>query len=135
WSLYEQGKQVTGAQYLLALAMVQMTGRAVGQFHERYDAWLTPTLGAPPIALRTINIEQRDVMTAFAPIIDYVPFTALQNATGQPAISLPLHWSADGLPIGVHFVGRLGEEHLLLQLAAQIEKAQPWSKKHPPIWG
>jgi amidase len=72
WSLYEQGKQVTGAQYLLALAMVQMTGRAVGQFHERYDAWLTPTLGAPPIALGTIDIEQRDVMTAFAPIIDYV---------------------------------------------------------------
>jgi amidase len=134
WSLYEQGKQVTGAQYLLALAMVQMTGRAVGQFHERYDAWLTPTLGAPPIALGTIDIEQRDVMTAFAPIIDYVPFTALQNATGQPAISLPLHWSADGLPVGVMFSAKLGDEATLLRLAGQLEQARPWKDRRPGTW-
>ena len=83
--------------------MIQITGRAVGQFHERYDAWLVTTLGAPPIALGTIDIEERDVVTAFGPIIDYVPFTPLQNATGQPAISLPLHWTADGLPVGLMF--------------------------------
>jgi amidase len=134
WSLYEHGKQVTGAQYLLALAMSQMTGRAVGQFHERYDAWLTTTLGAPPIALGTIDIEERDVMTAFAPIIDYVPFTALQNATGQPAISLPLHWSADGLPVGVMFSARLGDEATLLRLAGQLEQARPWKDRRPAIW-
>ena len=59
---------------------------------------------------------------------------ALQNVTGQPAISLPLAWSKSGLPIGLQFVGRFGEEHLLLQLAAQIEKAEPWSKKRPPVY-
>ncbi len=134
WSLYELGKQVTGAQYLLALAMTQMTGRAVGQFHERYDAWLTTTLGAPPIALGTIDIEERDVMAAFAPIIDYVPFTALQNATGQPAISLPLHWSADGLPVGVMFSAKLGDEATLLRLAGQLEQARPWKDRRPAIW-
>jgi amidase len=74
-------------------------------------------------------------MKAFAPIIDYVPFTALQNATGQPAISLPLSWSKSGLPIGVQFVGRFGEEHVLLALAAQIEEARPWSKRRPPVYG
>jgi Asp-tRNA(Asn)/Glu-tRNA(Gln) amidotransferase A subunit family amidase len=55
--------------------------------------------------------------------------------TGQPAISLPLAWSKSSLPIGVQFVGRFGEEHLLLQLAAQIERAEPWSKKRPPVYG
>ena len=96
---------------------------------------LTPVLSRPPIKIGTVDLEATDIMAGFAPIIDYIPFTALQNATGQPAISLPLHWSASGLPIGVQFVGRFGEEHLLLQLAAQIEKAHPWIKKHPPIWG
>lgn len=134
WSLYEQGKQITGVQYLLALAMIQITGRAVGQFHERYDAWLTPTLGAPPIALGAIDVEQRDVAAAFATIIGYVPFTPLQNATGQPAISLPLHWSADGLPVGVMFSAKLGDEATLLRLAGQLEQARPWKDRHPAIW-
>jgi amidase len=61
-------------------------------------------------------------------------FTVLQNITGQPAISLPLASSKSGLPIGVQFVGRFGEEHLLLQLASQIEKAEPWNKKRPPVY-
>ena len=134
WSLYEQGKQVTGAQYLLALAMIQITGRAIGQFHERYDALLTTTLGAPPIALGTIDIEQRDVTIAFEPIVNYVPFTPMQNATGQPAISLPLHWTADGLPVGVMFSAKLGDEATLLRLAGQLEQARPWKDRRPPIW-
>jgi amidase len=71
----------------------------------------------------------------FGPIASYVPFTGLQNITGQAAISLPLARSKSGLPIGVQFVGRFGEEHLLLQLAAQIEKAELWSKKRPPVYG
>jgi len=74
-------------------------------------------------------------MKGLAPILGYVPFTAGQNVTGQPAISLPLAWSKSGLPIGVQFVGRFGEEHLLLQLAAQIERTEPWSKKRPPVYG
>src|SRR5947207_384047 len=96
---------------------------------QAYDAWITPVLAQPPLKIGSVNLEETDLMKGFAPIIGYVPFTGLQNITGQPAISLPLHWSKSGLPIGVQFVGRFGEEHVLLQLAAQIEKAAPWSKK------
>jgi amidase len=135
WGLYQQGKQVSASQYLLSLAMVQMAGRTCGQFHETYDCWLTTTLGAPPIALGTVNLDERDPMLALAPILDYVPFTPLQNATGQPAISLPLHWSKDGLPVGLMFTGRLGDESTLLRLAAQLEQARPWKDKRPPLFG
>ena len=69
----------------------------------------------------------------FAPMLDYVPFTALQNGTGQPAINLPLHWNDAGLPIGTQFVGRFGEEALLLQLATQIEAAAPWAGRYPAL--
>jgi amidase len=60
--------------------------------------------------------------------------TAIQNATGQPAISLPLHWAANGLPVGVHFAGRFGDEATLLRLAGQLEKAKPWANRHPQVW-
>ena len=133
WGLYQQGRQITAAQYLLAVAMLQMQAREVGRFHERYDCWLTTTLGAPPIRLGTVDLNERDPMTAFAPILDYVPFTPLQNTTGQPAISLPLHWTADGLPVGVMFTGRMGDEATLLRLAAQLEEAHPWKDRRPPV--
>ena len=74
----------------------------------------------------------QDWAKGYEPFVGYAPFTALQNATGQPAISIPLHRTSDGLPIGVQFVGRFGDEQLLLQLAAQLEQAKPWNK-HKPI--
>jgi amidase len=70
-----------------------------------------------------------------SPEVIYVPLTALQNITCQQAISLPLAWSKAFLPTGIQFVGRFGEEHLLLELAAQIEKAEPWNRKRPPVYG
>jgi amidase len=63
-----------------------------------------------------------------------VPFTPLQNATGQPSISLPLHWTADGLPVGVMFTGRFGDEATLFRLAGQLEKARPWIDRKPKVW-
>ncbi len=133
--LYEAGKLVTAAQYLGAVAAMQVFARHVAAWHERYDLWLTPTLGKPPIALGSFDINERDPRKGFAPMVDYVPFTALQNATGQPAINLPLHMSKEGLPIGVQFVARFGEEALLLKLATALEKADPWAKRHPAVWG
>lgn len=135
WGLYQQGRQVTAAQYLIAIAMLQMQAREVGRFHETYDCWLTTTLGSPPMCLGTVDLEERDPLVALAPIIDYAPFTPLQNATGQPAISLPLHWTPDGLPVGVMFTGRMGDEATLLRLAAQLEQARPWKDRRPPLWG
>jgi amidase len=133
--LYEAGKAVTASQHLMAVAGIQQIARAVAHWHQTYDVWLTPTLGLPPIPLGLFDGNETDPQKGFALMIDYVPFTALQNGTGQPAINLPLHWSAEGLPIGTQFVGRFGEEAVLLQLATQLEKAHPWKKKHPPVWG
>jgi amidase len=88
-------------------------------------------LGRPPLKVGALNLDETDVMRRLEPILSYVPFMVAQNVTRQPAISLPLAWLKSGLPIGVQFVGRFGEEHLLLQLAAQIS----WSKKRPPVCG
>jgi amidase len=66
-------------------------------------------------------------------VFTYVPFTPLFNSTGQPAISLPLHWSADGLPVGVQIAGRFGDETVLFRLASQLEEAHPWAGKRPPV--
>ncbi len=133
--LYEAGKAVTASQHLMAVAGIQQVARTVAHWHQTFDVWLTPTLGLPPIPLGLFDGSETDPQKGFALMIDYVPFTALQNGTGQPAINLPLHWNEAGLPIGTQFVGRFGEEALLLQLATQLEKAHPWKKKHPPVWG
>lgn len=132
--LYEVGRTISAVQYQLAIVQLQGMARQVGHFMEKWDIWLTPTLGAPPLALGTIDIQERDPVKAFAPIHDYVPFTAIQNATGQPAISLPLHWTADGLPVGIMFAGPFGGEALLLRLASQLETARPWADKRSKIW-
>ena len=130
WGMYEAGKRVAASDYLLAKAALQQAGRAAARFHETYDLWLTSTLGTPPMKLGSFDGEERDIMKAFTALFDYVPFTALQNVTGQPAISLPLHWNAEGLPIGAHFVGRFGEEVTLLQVAGEIEGMMPWAARY-----
>jgi amidase len=135
WGLYQYGKSVTAAQYQLCWATLQGVTRKVAAWQQPYDAWITPVLAQPPLKIGSVDLEETDLMKGFAPIINYIPFSALQNVTGQPAISLPLAWSKSGLPLGVQFVGRFGEEHVLLQLAAQIEKAAPWIKKKPPVYG
>lgn len=134
WGLYRTGKQVSASEYLRAKAVMARATREAARFHRTYDVWFSATLGAPPVPLGTFDMEERDPKKAFAPLIDYVPFTAMQNVTGQPAINLPLHWNDRGLPIGVQFVGRFGDELTLLQLAAQLEEAQPWRNRKPPVW-
>ena len=135
WGFYQFGKTITAAQYQLCWASLQASSRQIARWQQAYDAWITPVLARPPLEIGAIDLDETDVMKGFAPIAAYVPFTAMQNVTGQPAISLPLAWSKQDLPIGVQFVGRFGEEHVLLQLAAQIEEAEPWSKKRPPVYG
>ncbi|HUJ47844.1 MAG TPA: amidase family protein [Rhizomicrobium sp.] len=133
WGLYELGRQIRASQYLHAKSALGMAARTAAKFHETYDVWLSATLGLPPVKLGTFDMEERDPQKSFAPLIDYVPFTAMQNVTGQPAINLPLHWNAAGLPIGVQFVGRFGDELTLLQLARQLEVAQPWWPRYAQI--
>jgi len=133
WGLYQMGKQVMASDYLQAKAVMQQASRAAAKFHETYDVWISATLGLPPVKLGTFDMEERDPMKAFAPLIDYVPFTAMQNVTGQPAINLPLTWNKAGLPIGVQFVGRFGDEATLLKLAAELEKAAPWAGRYKSV--
>lgn len=134
WGLYQMGKQITAAQYQMCWFQMHAISRQVAQFHETYDVWMATTLAEPPVRNGTFDFHEKDPLKGFAPMIDYLPVTPLQNATGQPAITLPLHWAANGLPVGVHFAGRFGDETTLLKLAAQLEKAKPWATRHPPIW-
>ncbi len=131
--LYERGRAITASQQTAAQQLLYRYARMIAHFHETYDLWLTPTLGDAPMKLGTINVDELDVEKGFAPLLDYVPYTALQNATGQPAINLPLHWNKAGLPIGVQFVARNGNEMLLLKFAAELEKAQPWAHRKPKL--
>ncbi|HVM96023.1 MAG TPA: amidase family protein [Candidatus Acidoferrales bacterium] len=134
WAIYQSGKQIPATQYLISIAMLQIVSRQVGRFHETYDAWLTTTLGTPPVELGKIDIHERDPLKGLGQLADYVPVTPLQNATGQPAISLPLHWNDAGLPIGLMFTAALGGEGTLLRLAGQLEEARPWRDRKPPVW-
>lgn len=133
FGLYEAGKRITAIEMMAAKQSMDRAARAMAQFHETYDVWLNATLGAQPIRLGTINVDEQNPPLAFAPILDYVPFTAMQNATGQPAIQLPLNMNKAGLPIGVQFVARYGGEMTLLKLAAELEKASPWADRRPNL--
>ena len=131
--LYEAGKRVSASEYVQAKMVLNQAARGAAKFHQSRDLWLTATLGAPPLKLGVLDMEERDPQKAFAPLIDYVPFTALQNVTGQPAINLPLFWNEAGLPIGVQFVAPFGDELTLLQLATQLEQAEPWFGRYEGI--
>ena len=74
-----------------------------------------------------------DPLAGFKRAVQFVPYTAIQNATGQPAMSVPLYWNAGGLPVGVHFAARYGDEAMLFRLAAQLEEARPWAGRIPPV--
>ncbi|MCP4335826.1 MAG: amidase, partial [Gammaproteobacteria bacterium] len=98
-----------------------------------YDVWLTPTLLKPPVPLAYFSYSYETRHQHNARLGAYTAFPLMANASGQPAISLPLHWNTDNLPIGVHFTGRYGDEAMLLSLAAQLEQALPWSHRRPPV--
>ena len=133
WALYEMGQRTTGAAYLLAQTVLQQITRQVARFMEKYDVWLTPTLAEPPVPLGTFDATPDNPLQGFYHAVDYVPFTPIANVTGQPAMSVPLHWNKEGLPVGTHFFGRFGDEGMLFRLAAQLEAARPWAGRRPPL--
>jgi amidase len=128
--LYETGRKVTASDYLHAKMRLNMAARLIAAFHKTYDLWLTPTLGTPPVKLGVIDRDDGDPLKMLTSLMDYVPFTAIQNLTGQPAINLPIWWNADGLPIGVQFVAPFGDEASLLRTATQLEQADPWFARY-----
>jgi Asp-tRNA(Asn)/Glu-tRNA(Gln) amidotransferase A subunit family amidase len=132
WAVYQRGLAVTGVEYVEAIAAAHAMGRKLAAFLSGYDVILSTVLAGPPPRLGYLD-QNGDVATFTERVTQYLSVTPLHNATGTPAMSVPLHWTADGLPVGVHFAGRYGEEALLLQLGAQLEAAQPWFDRLPPI--
>jgi len=134
WNMYERGRQVTASQYLIAQAMLQQASRQFASMFENYDLLLTPTLGLPPLKVGTIDFMSPATTLLDEKMTSFAFACPIYNITGQPAISLPLHWNRDGVPIGVMFGARYGDEATLIQLAGQLEQAKPWIDRKPPIW-
>ena len=130
--LRERGRALPASDLLLSQAYLQIVLRAVLPGLRGYDAILTPTLAAPPAEVG--YFEQVDPAENFERQKRFTPYAAAHNVSGQPAVSLPLHWTGDGLPIGVMLAGRMGEEGTLISLSAQLETARPWQHRHPPLW-
>jgi amidase len=153
WAMLVISQLLSAADLTSALHVQRKVAERFDSFMQRYDVMLTPTLAAPPVrigelALKKSEVAQIEVLARlrFAPLMrkaaetiaeglfDWLPYTPLFNLTGQPAMSVPLYWSDEGLPIGVQFASRIGNEALLYRLAAQLETAQPWAARRPPIF-
>jgi amidase len=130
--LAEMGRRRSAAELLLAVQDLQRVSRDVARFFETYDIWLTPTLAEPPLPLGSFE-DSEDPLHGLRRSAAFVPFTPIANVTGQPAMSVPLHWNSQGLPIGTHWVGHFGHEATLFRLAAQLEAAHPWAHRRPPV--
>ncbi|TSJ64469.1 amidase [Starkeya sp. 3C] len=129
-------RSISGADYLEAINKVHAYGREMAAFFEECDVLLTATLAEPPARLGRFNHVGKDYVDyRMGPgmVFAYSPFTAAFNASGQPAASLPLHWTADGLPVGVHLAAAYGRDELLLGLCARLEEAAPWFQRRPPV--
>jgi amidase len=135
-AFWEAGRRVTAADYLLAVEDTQAYARRVAGFFTGVDAWLTPTLSEPPAPLGEIVSTEAEPLRALERGGRTVAYSGvIANITGQPAMSVPLWWNADGIPIGVHFLGRFGDEATLFRLAGQLEHARPWAHRTPPAFG
>jgi amidase len=133
WALIALGRAIDGGTYLRSVQELQKISRQIADYFEGIDVLLTPTLAEPPAPLGTFDSPPGEPLTGLFRAATYVPFTPPFNVTGQPGISLPLHWNEAGLPIGVQFVGRFGDEETLLSLSGQLEEAAPWSGRRPPV--
>ncbi len=153
WTLGLLGRSLSAADYAAAANYLQLSSRSIGAFFQDWDMLLTPTLAAPPVPIGALqpNAAERAFMAVIGPLragwllgalgavkpmaaksLGFIPYTPLFNVTGQPAMSVPLHWNAAGLPIGMQFVGRYGDEATLFRLAGQLERARPWFDRAPP---
>jgi amidase len=133
WASYELARQISALDYMHSITVLQRVARDIGHFLVSYDVWLTPTLAEPPVPLGTFDSPPGNPLQGFVRAVEYCPFTPICNFTGQPAMSVPLYWNADNLPVGTHFIGRFGDEATLFRLAAQLEEARPWAGRRPPV--
>jgi Asp-tRNA(Asn)/Glu-tRNA(Gln) amidotransferase A subunit family amidase len=131
---WQAGEKVTAASWLLAVGDVQRFGRRVGRFFTGFDAFLTPTMSTPPLPIGEMVSTPEDPWRSLQVSGQAVRYAGIvANLTGNPAMSVPLWWDDDGLPMGVHFLGWFGDEAMLIRLAAQLEAAQPWADRRPAV--
>lgn len=136
WQTYLEGEEISAPDYCAATDVLHNVTRQVGKLFENYDVLLTPTMAAEATKFGVLDANNPNQTTEqfFRKMLGEVaPYTALFNTTGQPAITLPLHESANGLPLGMQFVGHAGAEATLLQLGEQLEKAIPWTDRKPVV--
>jgi amidase len=148
------GRAYSAGEFVRAIRTWDEAARTLGRFNQTYDLYMTPTMATPPAKigelmpslLETIGMQSTQlfkigrlvkltgiVNNIALQVLEKTPFTQLANMTGAPAMSVPLHWTTDNLPVGVHFTGTFGNEATLFRLAAQLEKAKPWFDKRPVI--
>jgi Asp-tRNA(Asn)/Glu-tRNA(Gln) amidotransferase A subunit family amidase len=132
WGTAEAGWRVSSVAYSRAIASLHQIGLTMAKVLESRDVVLSPTLAKPPVPLGLLRLTQ-ELATWGHEVGAFSPYTALYNVTGQPSMSVPLSWGGEGLPIGVMFSGRFGEDALLFRLGRQLEKAQPWKDRKPKI--
>ncbi|MGA5563942.1 amidase [Streptomyces platensis] len=134
--LRDRGAEVSGTDFTRSLYAFRMLAQSLADGlmpAGGYDVILSPTLAAPPAEVGALR-NDADPQAEFDALGAFTPFTALYNATGQPAVNVPLQWNADGLPIGVMLAGRYGDEATLIALSAQLEQARPWAGRTPSVW-
>jgi amidase/6-aminohexanoate-cyclic-dimer hydrolase len=131
WRAAESGREFTATDYAAAIRALHQIGRVVGRFFTRFDVLLTPTMCEPPHKLGVLGPTNNDAQNYLRALLGTIAFTSLFNTAGNPAMSVPLYWSGEGLPIGVQFAADFGDEAALFRLAAQLEAAQPWAERRP----
>ncbi len=129
----ERGRRYTARDYARALVIIHGIGRRFGAFFEEYHLLLSPVLAEPPLPLGATDMMSDDLDAYNERLFRLIPFTPQFNAAGGPAMSLPLHWTADGLPVGVQLGANFGNEAALFRIAAQLERARPWKDKRPRL--
>jgi Asp-tRNA(Asn)/Glu-tRNA(Gln) amidotransferase A subunit family amidase len=133
WVMSQQGRRVDAVAYSRAIVTSHQIGLAMARFQEDFDLILNPTLARPPVPLGVLSLSPENMQAFTKEITEFGPYTALYNVTGQPSMSVPLHWTPDGLPVGVMFSARFGDEATMFRLAAQLEKAKPWAGRKPAV--
>ncbi len=133
-TIARNGRRLSAEDYARASLTIHQFGRQVAEFMTGIDVLLSPTLAMPPVELGTVDMDSDDVRGYMALNAQYMPYTAIFNMTGQPSMSVPLHWSSGGLPVGMMFTGRFGDEATLFRLAGQLEQARPWRDRRPPVY-
>jgi len=134
WAMMDRAAGLSATDYVQLLNRLHAIGRQICGFFDGYDLLLTPTLAQPPVPLGHLDMMSEDLDEYTDRLWRFASFTYQFNVTGQPAMSVPLFWNGDNLPIGVQFVGAFGDEATLFQLAGQLERAVPWQDRHPPIF-